>query len=162
SSVVIAPSGLSPSGGRKCKRRTHSFDARPLALRRLAFAWLPEIAARIPAVLLGVATPPRLDPACRSPAACVAVHGFGFCGIEASAAPTCPFYQRSTVPVFSGIAGVSFQLAPSTSLAIESGLRSQSNLREDPTDLGFGPFVKDAYTGSRWSIPITTTLRVRF
>jgi len=90
------------------------------------------------------------------------VHGFGFCGIEASAAPTCPFYQRSTVPVFSGIAGVSFQLAPSTSLAIESGVRYQSNLREDPTDLGFGPFVKDAYAGSRWSIPITTTLRVRF
>ena len=90
------------------------------------------------------------------------VHGFGFCGIEASAAPTCPFYQRSTVPVFSGIAGVSFQLTPSTSLAIESGLRYQSNLREDPTDLGFGPFVKDAYAGSRWSIPITTTLRVRF
>jgi hypothetical protein len=41
---------------------------------------------------------------------------------------------RSTVSVFGGIAGVSVRISPATRLAIESGLRYQTHLREDPSD----------------------------
>jgi len=82
----------------------------------------------------------------------------GFC---IDAVPSCGFYQRSTVPVFGAIVGVSFPIAPVTSLAVESGLRYQANLRKDPSTLGLG-FIDGIYTGGRWSIPITTTLRFRF
>jgi hypothetical protein len=72
-----------------------------------------------------------------------------------------PFYDKSTVAVFGGDLGFSYDVSENVGLGIEAGLRYQSG----PSDLdglagtGLEP-INDA--GSRWSVPLLATVTFRF
>jgi hypothetical protein len=72
-----------------------------------------------------------------------------------------PFYDSSTVGVFGADLGVSYDLGEQFALGLETGPRYQTG----PGDLeglaGTGLEVIND-TGSRWSMPIVATLRLRF
>ena len=72
-----------------------------------------------------------------------------------------PYFQGSTVLIFGGDAGVSYDVSDTTAFGIELGLRFQGKpgaerLFTDPKLRG----VND--TGSRWSLPISAFMTVRF
>jgi hypothetical protein len=72
-----------------------------------------------------------------------------------------PYFNGSTLLIFGGDAGVSYDVSDRTALGIELGLRYQGKpgvapLFADPNLQG----VND--TGSRWSLPMSAFLRVRF
>jgi hypothetical protein len=72
-----------------------------------------------------------------------------------------PFYEKSTVAVFGGDLGFSYDVSENVGLGIEAGLRYQSG----PSDVeglagtGLEP-IND--TGSRWSVPVLATVTFRF
>ena len=74
----------------------------------------------------------------------------------------CAVYERSVVPTVTGLVGLSFRTTPRLEFMVESGLRYEAALHQDPSNLGFGPFVKSIYTGRRWSVPLTGNLRLLF
>jgi hypothetical protein len=72
-----------------------------------------------------------------------------------------PYFKGSTLLIFGGDAGASYDLSDTMALGIELGLRYQGQpgaepLFADPNLQG----VND--TGSRWSLPISAFLRMRF
>ena len=72
-----------------------------------------------------------------------------------------PYFKGSTLLIFGGDAGVSYDLSDKMALGIELGLRYQGKpeaapLFADPKLQG----VND--TGSRWTLPLSAFLRVRF
>jgi hypothetical protein len=72
-----------------------------------------------------------------------------------------PYFQGSTLFIFGGDAGASYDLSDKMALGIEVGLRYQGKpeaapLFTDPNLQG----VND--TGSRWTLPLSAFLRVRF
>jgi hypothetical protein len=72
-----------------------------------------------------------------------------------------PYFKSSTLFIFGGDAGVSYDLSDRTAVGIELGLRYQGKpgaeqLFADPNLKG----VND--TGSRWSLPMSAFLTVRF
>ncbi len=72
------------------------------------------------------------------------------------------FYKKSTT--FSGglDLGLSYDLGPSFSIQAETGLRYQSKLKDDDTDLAGLGLATINDTGSRLSVPITLKLRAGF
>ena len=72
-----------------------------------------------------------------------------------------PFYDSSTVGVFGADLGFSYDLSQKVALGLETGPRYQTGLSglEGLAGTGLEP-IND--TGSRWSMPILATLRVRF
>ncbi len=72
-----------------------------------------------------------------------------------------PFYDSSTVGVFGADLGISYDLGEKVALGLETGPRYQTGLAdlEGLAGTGLEP-IND--TGSRWSMPILATLRVRF
>ncbi|HET7292725.1 MAG TPA: hypothetical protein VFM88_09880 [Vicinamibacteria bacterium] len=72
-----------------------------------------------------------------------------------------PFYDSSTVGVFGADLGFSYDLSQRVALGLETGPRYQTGLSdlEGLADTGLER-IND--TGSRWSMPILATLRVRF
>jgi len=72
-----------------------------------------------------------------------------------------PFYDSSTVGVFGGDLGFSYDLSPSVALGVEAGLRYQTGLSdlEGLAGTGLEP-INDA--GSRWSVPVLATVTFRF
>ncbi len=72
-----------------------------------------------------------------------------------------PFYDTSTVGLFGGDVGLSFRLGPNLSLGAEAGLRWQGKLTEIEGLAGTGlENLNDV--GSRWSLPVSAVLTVRF
>lgn len=72
-----------------------------------------------------------------------------------------PFFDDSIVPVFGGDAGVLFGVSPRISVGVEGGLRYHGDLSQLEGLAGTGlENLNDA--GSRWSVPITGVLRLRF
>jgi hypothetical protein len=73
-------------------------------------------------------------------------------------------FARSYVPVVAALAGIDVMLGKGgTSIGIESGFRYQFGLSPDLSDLLAGPYVNDnTFPGTRWSIPVTATVRLRF
>jgi hypothetical protein len=72
-----------------------------------------------------------------------------------------PYFKSSTLLIFGGDAGVSYDVSDRTAVGIELGLRYQGKpgaeqLFADPNLKG----VND--TGSRWSLPMSAFLTVRF
>ena len=72
-----------------------------------------------------------------------------------------PYFEGSTLFIFGGDAGVSYDMSSTTALGIELGLRHQGKpgaapLFADPKLQG----VND--TGGRWSLPISAFATVRF
>ena len=72
-----------------------------------------------------------------------------------------PYFKSSTLLIFGGDAGVSYDVSDTTAVGIELGLRYQGKpgaepLFADPNLQG----VND--TGSRWSLPMSAFLTVRF
>lgn len=72
-----------------------------------------------------------------------------------------PFYDSSTVGVFGVDLGFSYDLSQKVAMGLETGPRYQTDLSdlEGLAGTGLEP-IND--TGSRWSMPILATLRVRF
>lgn len=75
--------------------------------------------------------------------------------------PNQPYFKGSTLLIFGGDAGVSYDVSDTMALGIELGLRYQGKpeaelLFADPKLQG----VND--TGSRWTLPLSAFLRVRF
>jgi len=72
-----------------------------------------------------------------------------------------PFYDSSTVGVFGGDLGFSYDVSESVALGIEAGLRYQTGLSdlEGLAGTGLEP-INDA--GSRWSVPDLATVTFRF
>jgi hypothetical protein len=72
-----------------------------------------------------------------------------------------PFYDSSTVGVFGADLGVSYDLSEQFSFGLETGPRYQTGLSdlEGLAGTGLEP-INDV--GSRWSMPIVATLRLRF
>lgn len=72
-----------------------------------------------------------------------------------------PFYDSSTVGVFGGDLGFSYDVSESVALGIEAGLRYQTGLSdlEGLAGTGLEP-INDA--GSRWSVPVLATVTFRF
>ena len=72
-----------------------------------------------------------------------------------------PFYDKSTVGVFGADLGFAYDLNESVAMGIEAGLRyaSGSSNLEGLAGTGLEP-IND--TGSRWSVPVTATLKFRF
>jgi hypothetical protein len=72
-----------------------------------------------------------------------------------------PFYEASTVGVFGLDLGVSYDVSDRVALGIETGPRYQTGLSdlEGLAGTGLEP-INDV--GSRWSMPILATIRVRF
>jgi hypothetical protein len=72
-----------------------------------------------------------------------------------------PFYDSSTVGVFGADLGLSYDLSERVALGIETGPRYQTGLADLEGLAGTGlERIND--TGSRWSMPIVATLRLRF
>jgi outer membrane protein W len=72
-----------------------------------------------------------------------------------------PFYDSSTVGVFGGDLGFSYDLSKSVSLGIEAGLRYQTGLSDLEGLAGTGlETINDV--GSRWSVPVLATVTFRF
>jgi len=72
-----------------------------------------------------------------------------------------PFYDSSTVGVFGLDLGASYDLSPKVALGLETGPRFQTKPRGLEGLAGTGlENIND--TGSRWSMPIVATLRLRF
>jgi hypothetical protein len=72
-----------------------------------------------------------------------------------------PFYDSSTVGVFGLDLGASYDLSPKVALGLETGPRYQTGLGGLEGLAGTGlENIND--TGSRWSMPIVATLRLRF
>jgi hypothetical protein len=72
-----------------------------------------------------------------------------------------PFYDSSTVGVFGGDLGFSYDVSKGVALGIEAGLRYQTG----PSDLeGLAGTGLEAINdvGSRWSVPVVATLTFRF
>jgi len=72
-----------------------------------------------------------------------------------------PYFEGSTLLIFGGDAGVSYDISNKTALGVELGLRYQGKpgaapLFADPNLQG----VND--TGNRWSLPISAFMSVRF
>ena len=72
-----------------------------------------------------------------------------------------PYFEGSTLFIFGGDAGVSYDMSSTTAIGIELGLRHQGKpgaapLFADPKLQG----VND--TGGRWSLPISAFATVRF
>jgi len=72
-----------------------------------------------------------------------------------------PYWQGSTLFIFGGDAGVSYDVSDTASVGIELGIRHQGKpgaepLFADPQLAG----VND--TGSRWSLPVSIFVKVRF
>ncbi len=72
-----------------------------------------------------------------------------------------PYFKGSTLFLFGGDAGISYDVSDRAAVGVELGLRYQGKpgaepLFADPNLIG----VND--TGSRWSLPISAFLRVRF
>lgn len=72
------------------------------------------------------------------------------------------FFLRSTVPTFAAIAGLSFVVRPQLHIRFETGLRYQGRPEAEPPDEWTGPWLHDIYDGLRWSMPLTTTVQLRF
>ena len=72
-----------------------------------------------------------------------------------------PFYDSSTVGVFGGDLGFSYDVSESVALGIEAGLRYQTGLSdlEGLAGTGLEP-INDA--GSRWSVPVLATVTFSF
>jgi hypothetical protein len=72
-----------------------------------------------------------------------------------------PFYESSTVGVFGLDLGVSYDVSERVALGIETGPRYQTGLSdlEGLAGTGLEP-INDV--GSRWSMPVLATIRVRF
>jgi hypothetical protein len=72
-----------------------------------------------------------------------------------------PFYDSSTVGVFGGDLGFSYDVSKSVSLGIEAGLRYQTGLSDIEGLAGTGlETINDV--GSRWSVPVLATVTFRF
>jgi hypothetical protein len=72
-----------------------------------------------------------------------------------------PFYDSSTVGVFGGDLGFSYDVSPSVALGLEAGLRYQTSLSDIDGLAGTGlEPIND--TGSRWSLPVLATITFRF
>lgn len=82
-----------------------------------------------------------------------------YCGLRTA---DCAVYERSVVPTVTGLVGLSFRMAPRLDFMVESGLRYEAALHQDPSHLGLGPFVDNIYTGRRWSVPVAGNLRLLF
>ena len=72
-----------------------------------------------------------------------------------------PFYDKSTVGVFGGDLGFSYDVGANVALGVEAGLRYQTKPSglEGLAGTGLEP-IND--TGSRWSLPVLATLTFRF
>lgn len=72
-----------------------------------------------------------------------------------------PFYDSSTVGVFGADLGFSYDIGEKAAVGLETGPRYQTGLSdlEGLAGTGLEP-IND--TGSRWSVPILATLRIRF
>jgi hypothetical protein len=71
------------------------------------------------------------------------------------------FYDSSTVGVFGADVGMSYDLGERFAIGLETGPRYQTGLSDIDGLAGTGlESIND--TGSRWSMPIVATLRVRF
>jgi hypothetical protein len=72
-----------------------------------------------------------------------------------------PFYGSSTVGVFGADLGFSYDIGEKAALGIETGPRYQTGLSDLDGLAGTGlEPIND--TGSRWSLPIMASLRIRF
>jgi hypothetical protein len=72
-----------------------------------------------------------------------------------------PYFQGSTLFIFGGDAGVSYDVSDRTALGIELGLRYQGKPGAEP--LFADPKLRGVNdTGSRWSLPISAFVTVRF
>ena len=72
-----------------------------------------------------------------------------------------PYFQSSTLFIFGGDAGVSYDVSDKAAVGIELGLRYQG--KPGAEQLFADPKLKDVNdTGSRWSLPLSAFLRVRF
>jgi hypothetical protein len=72
-----------------------------------------------------------------------------------------PFYESSTVGVFGLDIGASYDVSQRVALGIETGPRYQTGLGDLEGLAGTGlERINDV--GSRWSMPILATIRVRF
>jgi hypothetical protein len=72
-----------------------------------------------------------------------------------------PYFQGSTLLIFGGDAGVSYDVSDTTALGIELGLRYQGKPGAEP--LFADPKLQGVNdTGSRWSLPISAFVTVRF
>jgi hypothetical protein len=72
-----------------------------------------------------------------------------------------PYFKSSTLFIFGGDAGASYDMSDRTALGIELGLRYQGKPGAEP--LFADPKLQGINdTGSRWSLPISAFLTVRF
>jgi hypothetical protein len=72
-----------------------------------------------------------------------------------------PFYDKSTVGVFGADLGFAYDLNKRLAFGIEAGLRYQTGPSDIEGLAGTGlEGIND--TGSRWSLPLTATLKFRF
>lgn len=72
-----------------------------------------------------------------------------------------PYFEGSTLLIFGGDAGISYDLSDKTALGIELGLRYQGKPGAEP--LFADPKLQGVNdTGSRWSLPISAFVSVRF
>jgi hypothetical protein len=72
-----------------------------------------------------------------------------------------PFYESSTVGVFGADLGFTYDVSDSLAIGIETGPRYQTGLSDVDGLAGTGlEAIND--TGSRWSMPLLATLRLRF
>jgi hypothetical protein len=72
-----------------------------------------------------------------------------------------PYFEGSTLLIFGGDAGVSYDMSDKTALGVELGLRYQGKPGAEP--LFADPKLQGVNdTGSRWSLPISAFVSVRF
>jgi len=72
-----------------------------------------------------------------------------------------PYFKGSTLLILGGDAGVSYDLSDKTALGVELGLRHQGKPGAEP--LFADPRLQGVNdTGSRWSLPISAFMSVRF
>jgi hypothetical protein len=72
-----------------------------------------------------------------------------------------PYFEGSTLLIFGGDAGVSYDISDKTALGIELGLRHQGKPGAEP--LFADPKLQGVNdTGGRWSLPISAFMSVRF
>ncbi len=72
-----------------------------------------------------------------------------------------PYFKGSTLLIFGGDAGVSYDISDTMALGIELGLRYQGKPEAEP--LFADPKLQGVNnTGSRWTLPLSAFLRVRF
>jgi hypothetical protein len=72
-----------------------------------------------------------------------------------------PFYDSSVVPVVGAGFGLLFDVSPRVALGVDGGIRYHTKLAELDGLAGTGlENLNDA--GSRWSVPISAVMRVRF